>query len=229
MNANVKQIGGAHYRATVQHWDFIENHGIGYLEGCATKYLTRVKVSKLEDTEKAGHYVEKLIELHDKFDRHPRGVAPSLVDTVEYLQSNNIGGKEALAFTLLVGRWNRNALVQALNIINEIIAHRRAAAVDAERGKVAILGPNDRTVPMGVLSGNSRDGVTQLARMSEGPEGEPIVSRVTPLYPPLNLPGVLSADGWAALLPAEQERYRWDSHGSEYVLDTFKDKNWDPA
>ena len=38
MTANDRQIGGDHYQAELQHWDFIELNGLGYLEACATKY-----------------------------------------------------------------------------------------------------------------------------------------------------------------------------------------------
>lgn len=65
MNANTKQIGGSHYRAELQHWDLVERYGVGYLEGCATKYLTRFeKKNGLQDLDKALHYAEKLLEMH---------------------------------------------------------------------------------------------------------------------------------------------------------------------
>ena len=77
-SANERQIGGDHYKrdGSLEHWDLIERSGVGYLEGCATKYVARWrKKGGLQDLEKAEHYVQKLIELHDEGVRLPRGVA----------------------------------------------------------------------------------------------------------------------------------------------------------
>jgi hypothetical protein len=76
--ANDRQIGGSHYKRDggIEHWDLIERSGIGYLEGCATKYVARWRQKGgVQDLEKAEHYVQKLIELHDEGVRLPRGVA----------------------------------------------------------------------------------------------------------------------------------------------------------
>lgn len=67
MNANDRQVDGTHYQAAIQHWDFVEVNGMGYLEGCATKYVARNRkkyASPLVDLEKALHYVEKLKALY---------------------------------------------------------------------------------------------------------------------------------------------------------------------
>jgi len=65
MGANERQEGGDHYKAAkVQHWDLVAQNRVGYLEGNATKYLTRWrKKNGLEDLKKALHYVDKLFEL----------------------------------------------------------------------------------------------------------------------------------------------------------------------
>ncbi len=79
--ANERQIGGDHYKrpggvAALEHWDLIERSGIGYLEGCATKYVARWQSKGgIQDLEKADHYVQKLIELYQEGVRLPRGVA----------------------------------------------------------------------------------------------------------------------------------------------------------
>lgn len=63
-NPNAYQIGGEHYQAEMQVWDFVTANNIGYLEGNAIKYLARWrKKGGLTDLEKARHYVEKLIAL----------------------------------------------------------------------------------------------------------------------------------------------------------------------
>jgi hypothetical protein len=64
INPNEKQIGGDHYQAEYQHWDFVADNGLGYLEGCATKYLARwPKKNGLQDLQKALHYCEKMRSL----------------------------------------------------------------------------------------------------------------------------------------------------------------------
>jgi len=61
--ANEKQIGGDHYRCKYQHWDFATKNHLDYLQGCATKYVSRWrKKNGIQDLKKSLHYVEKLSE-----------------------------------------------------------------------------------------------------------------------------------------------------------------------
>ena len=62
MAANESQVGGTHYKGyTIQHWDWAQN--IGYLEGCATKYIARHKEKGgIEDLKKALHFMQKIVE-----------------------------------------------------------------------------------------------------------------------------------------------------------------------
>ena len=64
-NANDRQVGGTHYKgAALQHWDWVGELGLTYLEGCATKYVIRArKKNGAEDLAKARHYLEKLKEV----------------------------------------------------------------------------------------------------------------------------------------------------------------------
>lgn len=59
---NAYQISGIHYKGTAyQHWDFVFDTGMGYLEGNATKYVARHhKKGGVIDLQKALHYVCKL-------------------------------------------------------------------------------------------------------------------------------------------------------------------------
>lgn len=65
--ANDRQVGGCHYavkKSAPQHWDIITNHGIDYLRGCATKYVSRARQKGgRQDLEKALHYLEKRVEV----------------------------------------------------------------------------------------------------------------------------------------------------------------------
>ena len=66
MSANDRQVGGAHYKASIECWDFILANNLGYLEGTAIKYLTRYKKKNgVEDLKKAIHFIEKLIEVEE--------------------------------------------------------------------------------------------------------------------------------------------------------------------
>ena len=68
MNANKQQVGGAHYATkSIQPWDYIIANDLGYLEGNIIKYVSRWKdKGGVEDLKKAQHYLQKLIETHDK-------------------------------------------------------------------------------------------------------------------------------------------------------------------
>lgn len=67
MNANERQVGGAHYQPGVSysHWDWCVENNMAYLEGQITRYIARHKTSGKgpEDREKALHYAEKLLEV----------------------------------------------------------------------------------------------------------------------------------------------------------------------
>jgi len=68
MSANDMQVGGMHYaESAIQPWDFIVSNNIGYLEGNVIKYVARWrKKGGIEDLRKAGHYLQKLIEVETK-------------------------------------------------------------------------------------------------------------------------------------------------------------------
>lgn len=74
MSANDKQVDGNHYKAKVQHWDFVVSNNLPYLEGCITKYVTRHrKKNGLQDLYKAKHFLEKLIEVEEEAEREREG------------------------------------------------------------------------------------------------------------------------------------------------------------
>lgn len=69
MSALDEQVGGEHYKSlAIQPVEFIHTNGIGYVEGCVIKYVTRWRSKGgLDDLLKARHYLDVLIELetHD--------------------------------------------------------------------------------------------------------------------------------------------------------------------
>ena len=62
------QVGGDHYKQLViQPVEYIHKNGIGYMEGCAIKYLTRWRnKGGVQDLEKAKHFIDLLIELESQ-------------------------------------------------------------------------------------------------------------------------------------------------------------------
>lgn len=63
MSAKGYQVGGKHYTAhEVQPWDIIDMYGLSFYEGNVLKYLLRQKGRRIEDLQKAKHYLERMIE-----------------------------------------------------------------------------------------------------------------------------------------------------------------------
>jgi hypothetical protein len=59
--------GGDHYaKHTIQPWDIIREYELDYFEGNALKYLLRQKDNRLEDLQKAAHYLEECIKNEQK-------------------------------------------------------------------------------------------------------------------------------------------------------------------
>ncbi len=108
MSANDKQIGGSHYKTSgVSHWDLIVQNEIPYLEGCATKYLTRFrKKNGLQDLEKAMHYTEKLIEVNRNVFRNYESVDAVVLQS--FLADNGVVGTEREPIRLLLN-WHSAA------------------------------------------------------------------------------------------------------------------------
>lgn len=68
--ANDRQVAGSHYQqeGLPQHWDLVVLYNWDYFQGQITKYLMRWKdkhptpQQKLQDLEKARHFLDKYIE-----------------------------------------------------------------------------------------------------------------------------------------------------------------------
>jgi hypothetical protein len=63
-----RQVGGDHYmNSTIQPIEYIHANGLGFIEGCIVKYISRWRDKNgIEDLEKIKQYVDLLIELEDK-------------------------------------------------------------------------------------------------------------------------------------------------------------------
>lgn len=67
-DVNQVQIGGQHYKTAFEHWDFVTLNRLSYLEGNATKYLSRAeKKAGLQDYQKALHYVRKIVSVRNQY------------------------------------------------------------------------------------------------------------------------------------------------------------------
>lgn len=65
LKANEKQVGGYHYKSSIQHWDYVVANDLDYFQAQITKYITRWKKKNgLTDLYKAEHFLQKYIELN---------------------------------------------------------------------------------------------------------------------------------------------------------------------
>lgn len=81
MSANDTQVGGNHYKQKkFQVWDW-DKYGIGTYELNIIRYASRQKDGK-QDLQKAVHYVEKLEEQYEKWERRNR--VPAVLRTKLY-------------------------------------------------------------------------------------------------------------------------------------------------
>jgi len=74
MSAKERQVGGSHYKdMSVEPWDVIDawpkEQQVGAYRAGALKYLMRMgsKDEQLQEVMKAGHYVDKLIEVMGEY------------------------------------------------------------------------------------------------------------------------------------------------------------------
>lgn len=62
--ANDRQVGGNHYAAPIQHWDFVIANNVPYLEAQIMRYALRWrKKAGISDLDKAAHFLQKLREV----------------------------------------------------------------------------------------------------------------------------------------------------------------------
>lgn len=105
MPANEHQVGGRHYKTAYEHWDLVTDVGMGYLAGCATKYVARHrKKGGIEDLRKALHYVDKLIEVASEPSPFP-GLSPRVnrVTALErFAQINGLTAQEKIVMETIV-------------------------------------------------------------------------------------------------------------------------------
>lgn len=120
-DVNSYQVGGNHYAAAIQHWDFVAAYRLDYFQGVATKYICRWrKKNGLEDLRKAAHYLIKRIALTAFLPMNVRAhlepaPTPSLED---FCASNQLSFNETELITLIT----HGELPKALEYINAFIS-----------------------------------------------------------------------------------------------------------
>ena len=124
-NANLTQIGGKHYKTQYEHWDFVLMVGMGYLEGCTTKYVARHrKKNGLEDLEKALHYLDKLIET--PVDIHRRlHIEQIEQEVIKFAETNELQYAEEKYIFLLCTYVGLGDLKEARIVLTDIMANSR--------------------------------------------------------------------------------------------------------
>ena len=101
VTVNDTQVGGTHYKSTYQHWDFVIKHGLHYLLGCASKYVTRRKGNRKEDLNKAIHYLQKAEEVGITARSIPSG--DTFDDTSKFCAANGLTHREFLCINAMIG------------------------------------------------------------------------------------------------------------------------------
>jgi hypothetical protein len=95
VGANDRQVAGDHYnKRPIQHWDFAIGNDMSYLGGQASKYVSRWKDKNgVVDLQKAGHFIEKMIEVHSK--------PPTPVGLEDYFAAQQLGPQEQVVIAMI--------------------------------------------------------------------------------------------------------------------------------
>ncbi len=121
MSANEMQHGGDHYKmgGQCQHWDFVEANGLGYLEGCASKYVSRWRRKNgVEDLQKADHYIMKLIETGRP---NRRAVDEEPIPVSVFAAANGLDWREQEVVEILAHWQTVGSLEHARRILQEMM------------------------------------------------------------------------------------------------------------
>lgn len=126
----VAQVGGDHYQTEYQHWSWAIDAGLGYLDGCATKYVSRWwKKNGLQDLLKARTYVEKMIVDFDKV--FALAIEPpDDIDEINerFVKANKLPALEA-DFCICMSEWvDLKDLEIALGVLDAIITKAKNVA-----------------------------------------------------------------------------------------------------
>lgn len=137
MSANNYQVGGNHYKVQgYQHWDFVIDHKIPYMEAQIIRYVSRYrKKNGLEDLHKAKHFIAKMQERWDDVVNNTPGPVDHLA-VARFLTENTLDGPARAAISHLCivfmdpGHRHIGTLIRVLGKIEECIE-----LIEAEPGR----------------------------------------------------------------------------------------------
>lgn len=137
-SANEIQVGGTHYKATTyQHWDFAADCRLGYFEGQVTKYISRHhKKNGLQDVEKAGHFIDKMLELYRTTALRPMNSAATFEKMTRFCAANALPLRETQVVKWVAGWVHEDQLNAARSAVNLLIEDYRVRA-ESEGGDPA--------------------------------------------------------------------------------------------
>jgi hypothetical protein len=144
--SNQRQVGGDHYASGYQHWDWVSHLGLGYLEGCATKYVARCrKKGGGQDLDKAVHYLDKLIEQNRS---RPFRVVHAPQQVFELCDSfgrhNQLSYLQTKILTLIAGWTTTGDLLEAQGLIFQLKAALNAVPLTEENKHAQRVGQSDQ-------------------------------------------------------------------------------------
>lgn len=140
LSANDVQVGGAHYKGVnYQHWDYAADSSFGYFEGQITKYISRhTKKNGLQDVQKAGHFLDKTIELARAGRYSPMNATATAGMATRFIETNDLGNLESIVVRA-VNAWSRiwelEKAREAVTRLEELYAPKGAS--DSEGGEAA--------------------------------------------------------------------------------------------
>lgn len=126
-SANEIQIGGNHYKkGSYEHWDWAITVGLDYLASAASKYIVRWRDKNgVEDLRKAGHYIDKLIEVAPLIIHRLQLIRPAqkfiAVETRKFVRENALADHEASICYQLALWDDRDSLSEARGRLNTLI------------------------------------------------------------------------------------------------------------
>lgn len=162
-SASDYQIGGEHYRADYQHWDWAIDVRLGYLESAASKYVTRWKGKNgVEDVQKGIHYLTKAKEAfqEERYMNRSTLVGPNaalasigVMNTQKFCHANNLDVTEE-NFMLLCACWQNSGDLDAAIGFAERILRMAEEAQEARKDGAGTNTPgNPSTAPQAAKTG----------------------------------------------------------------------------
>jgi hypothetical protein len=130
----VDQVGGTHYKSVYQHWDWVIDVSLPYLEANATKYVSRWwKKGGVEDLKKALSYVGKL-----KVERISGKLSPRQKHKIHddrsfyrFAVTNELNSQET-GFCYMIMNWtDAEDIEQAEQFLLKMLADAQAGATRA--------------------------------------------------------------------------------------------------